>query len=768
RRFARRVLTERTSKPAWMAAEAAAGDAVADRRVNGIEIADLITEGQKREFKTAEARDRYLLELLWLAQSIQKGPFASEVTDLVRTLLRSETPEIRAAATRVLSLELAQFPDALSLLTGLASDSYPRVRLEAVRGLGSIPKVEAAVAALKVLEQPMDKFLNYALLLTVDELEPVWSAALKSGELKFDDATKLEYLVTAAPSQEVVAVVSKLVHDQTLTEERRNRMLAVLAGVGGAPELALVFERATKAAHAKEDAAAPLLDALTQAVRRRKAQPAGDPAARWAELSEIIQNGTEPLRISAIRLAGAWKNPAAGASLAAAAHNDASTPGVSTAALEALAELGGPEASQQLVSIAKAGPAARRARAASALAALDLGQAAPAAAALLAEANPTEYDPAALVAALVRTKDGPATLAKALEGKSVNADVAKLAVRTAASAGDSAKPLEQALRRAGKLDDPRPLPTPQEVAALVAEAKASGDPVRGEAIFRRKNLQCLQCHAVGGAGGRVGPDITTIGASAQPDYLVDSLLDPNKQVKENYNAIICETTDGRVITGLKVRQNDQELIIRNAEDKDVVIPAEDVDSVTVGKSLMPAGLIDPLTRGELVDLVRFLSELGKPGPFGPAPSPVVRRWRVLENTPEARSVAREAPSYAEAGNDPRLTWSNVYSQVSGELPVAELATAGPWFDTKQFTWLQADVEVETAGAIAVKLNSPEGLRIFLDGKPTDAAKLGSVELTQGRHVLTFAVDRGSRPEPLRVEVAAATGSSARVVPVGGK
>ena len=50
---------------------------------------------------------------------------------------------------------------------------------------------------------------------------------------------------------------------------------------------------------------------------------------------------------------------------------------------------------------------------------------------------------------------------------------------------------------------------------------------------------------------------------------------------------------------------------------------------------MPEGLADPLTRGELVDLVRFLSELGKVGPYSVSKARLVRRWQALEPTNEA-------------------------------------------------------------------------------------------------------------------------------------
>ena len=56
---------------------------------------------------------------------------------------------------------------------------------------------------------------------------------------------------------------------------------------------------------------------------------------------------------------------------------------------------------------------------------------------------------------------------------------------------------------------------------------------------------------------------------------------------------------------------------------------------------MPVGLVDGLTRAELVDLVRFLSELGKVGPYAVSKQRLVRRWQVLADTPAARKALAE-------------------------------------------------------------------------------------------------------------------------------
>ena len=146
-----------------------------------------------------------------------------------------------------------------------------------------------------------------------------------------------------------------------------------------------------------------------------------------------------------------------------------------------------------------------------------------------------------------------------------------------------------------------------ELERLVKLVRETGNPQRGEAVFRRAETLCLRCHAISGAGGQVGPDMTSLGASAQIDYLVESILVPNKAVKENYHSLVIETKSGKVLNGVKIRENGTELVLRNAEDVELSIPIADIEERVNGGSIMPAGLTDTLTEQELIDLVRFLS-----------------------------------------------------------------------------------------------------------------------------------------------------------------
>ena len=236
------------------------------------------------------------------------------------------------------------------------------------------------------------------------------------------------------------------------------------------------------------------------------------------------------------------------------------------------------------------------------------------------------------------------------------------------------------------------------MAQFLAEVASSGDAARGEAIFRRKEMTCLKCHAIAGAGGQVGPGLESIGASAPADYLVDSLLEPGKAVKENYHATVVATDDGKLITGIRVRQTDAELVLRDAEDREVSIPSSSIEEQKPGGSLMPAGLTDTLTRGELADLVRFLSELGKIGPYAVSKDRVLRRWQVLEPTPRGEHRADpDQPGRRGRKTRARSSGAPPTRPSPGTLPLGELPSVSRGKAAPAVTMVRSQIEVSTPG-----------------------------------------------------------------------
>jgi putative heme-binding domain-containing protein len=387
--------------------------------------------------------------------------------------------------------------------------------------------------------------------------------------------------------------------------------------------------------------------------------------------------------------------------------------------------------------------------------------------------NPPADDVSALVSAYMERKGAAQTLAKPLAAVKISADSAKAGLRTMRSTGREVPELTAALTKAGGLTEPRHVLTPAEMKQMVADVQKLGDPARGEAVFRRKDMLCMKCHSIAGAGGQAGPDLISLGASAQIDYIIDSLLLPNKQVKEGYNALLVEMKDGKQYTGIKVRETAKELVLHDAEDKEIVLAVDKIDNKKEGGSIMPEGLVDPLTRQELIDLTRFLSELGKVGgKYSVGPARLVRRWQALEYGNEANTLLYRVGIHAMATNEPGMVWSPAYSIVTGELPMVGL----PHFDWSKgfqevkipFVFVRCQLDVSNPGNAKLKFNSDKGLSLWINGSPVAVKEETVVDLGSGLQTLTFAIDLQERKEPLRVELDDVAGSPARVRVVGGK
>jgi putative heme-binding domain-containing protein len=702
--------------------------------------------------------EHHLLEALWTYQSL-------DVVEpkLLAALLNAKDHHARAATVRVAGYWHERLPNVLELLAPRAADDHPQVRLETVRALALVPSPRSAEIALTALDRPVDKFLDYALWLTARELEPHWLPALQNGTLTFGgNARQLVFALQATNSKAALTPLLDLLKSGKVSGDREEAVLSLVAVLGGPPELGMVFDRTL--ASKESGRQATLLAALEQATRQRGVRPAGD----LARIGQLLTSDTELLRAAAARLAGLWKLESLRPQLAELAQDAKTSEPARQAAIDGLVLLGGAATQQTLEQLSgKDRPLAIRRAAIVALASVDVPNAARQALEFLVAA-PAGSDPSDIFAAFVQQRNGAAVLAKVLADQKLPADVAKIGVRTVRASGRAVPALIDALNKAGNLTVTKRELSAKEMQEMVADVLKHGDPARGEQVFRRKDQACFKCHAIGGAGGQVGPDLSSVGASAQIDYLIESILLPNKVIKENYHSIIVTTKAGKIVTGIKVRESKTELVLRDAEDKEVIVPAADIDERANGGSLMPEGLADPLTRNELVDLVRFLAELGKVGPYSVGQECVVRRWQVLEDTAEAKRILRETRIGSAAGSDPGLIWSPAYSVVSGTLPLESMPSLRYRQDMAPLAFARCQLDVSTAGKAKLQLNSAAGLTVWLDGTPVEATEALVLDLTTGVHTLTWVIDPAKRRDGLRCTLEDVPGSPAKARIVGGK
>jgi putative membrane-bound dehydrogenase-like protein len=152
--------------------------------------------------------------------------------------------------------------------------------------------------------------------------------------------------------------------------------------------------------------------------------------------------------------------------------------------------------------------------------------------------------------------------------------------------------------------------SPEDVARIAALVQKQGSAKRGRELYlNNKALACITCHRLEGVGGNVGPDLTRIWETHSLEKVMEAILDPSKEIKEGYQAYVAVTTSGQVVTGLKVAQNDQEVVLRDATGKEVHIAKKDLDGLTASKkSLMPDDVVTHLSFGEFIDLIAFLRD----------------------------------------------------------------------------------------------------------------------------------------------------------------
>ncbi len=137
---------------------------------------------------------------------------------------------------------------------------------------------------------------------------------------------------------------------------------------------------------------------------------------------------------------------------------------------------------------------------------------------------------------------------------------------------------------------------------LTADMLAKADLSNGQQIFKK---QCANCHQFFGEGGKIGPDITGAQRS-NLDYMLENIVDPNSAVAKDYQMEILQTADGRVITGLIESENPDTLVVQTTTER-IVLRSEDIEKRKQSNvSIMPLGLLEPLSEDDIRDLIGYL------------------------------------------------------------------------------------------------------------------------------------------------------------------
>jgi putative membrane-bound dehydrogenase-like protein len=152
-------------------------------------------------------------------------------------------------------------------------------------------------------------------------------------------------------------------------------------------------------------------------------------------------------------------------------------------------------------------------------------------------------------------------------------------------------------------------PAPSDRDGWLNRLGGPADPAEGERIFYHPNGPgCFRCHAVDGRGGTAGPDLTTTGQVLDRWRLVESILEPSKEIAPQFVPWSLAKTDGTVSTGLLVDEapTGDQVYVDAQGLRFALKPSEIADRRPQNTSIMPADLHRSMTTGEFRDLIAFL------------------------------------------------------------------------------------------------------------------------------------------------------------------
>ena len=153
-----------------------------------------------------------------------------------------------------------------------------------------------------------------------------------------------------------------------------------------------------------------------------------------------------------------------------------------------------------------------------------------------------------------------------------------------------------------------------------APAKPVGNAVHGKELFYG-DANCSSCHMVNGKGGRVGPDLSSVGTIRRMDALIESvrnpsgrlawgLTEPTKEFPQEYETVTVTTADGQQIKGVTLNEDSFSIQMMDTSEKMYFFDKDKLKSYEVSrKSLMPVYNSDLLSDSDLRDILAYLQSV---------------------------------------------------------------------------------------------------------------------------------------------------------------
>ncbi|HEV3436447.1 MAG TPA: PVC-type heme-binding CxxCH protein [Gemmata sp.] len=665
----------------------------------------------------------------------------ADVEDLCRLLLHDSSSDVRRVVVEGLGQHAK--PNDYRIVEALMKalgDQEPAVRRAGALALGRIGGEGAPSALVNYLQADHegDVFLKDSYLRALERLgKPGIDALLSlasSGDKERDIAVEAFLALRTKPAADALP---ELLSRPDITTAQREALVRSYTNYEFDPPISLDPLVAFLARRPNES-----VEVIRAAVEVFAVS--GDANARKATdiVLGLLSHPDDDVRYVAIKAIEDIRLTAAAPRLIAILNDSTRRESERAAAVRALRVLGDKKAVAPIQALLEGQhPATLKSETLRALAALDIVAARTAAEKLLDQPDPTLLSEAVTV--LATTKAGAKLIGERFVSKKLPRDFFPQITESLKKFAEDpviAKLQAEALRGALLVSlEPGQI---EKVRKLVAD---KGDPKKGRELYlNTKLLACATCHRMEGVGGSVGPDLTRIWDTQTLDKLLESIIDPSKEIKEGFQTYRLATADGQIISGLKIKEDAKEVVIREANGRDTRVAKEDIDSLSPTKlSLMPDNAVAQITYEQFIDLLAFLksrkeqeslrglvAEVTVTGPF-----PI-----------DLKSLKPEVMTTAK--------WKSLYADPSGKLDLATLITPNAAVYARAYVFApkkqKATLTIQSENTMRVWVNDLSAFDRQSPGLSAEATF--SAELQQGWNVLLVKIPNAIKPPTLSIRI----------------
>ncbi len=522
---------------------------------------------------------------------------------LLKKLFTSANPSARGLAAQAVGRWAKRLEDPLKYLSVLINDPHPQVRLMAVVAAGNVQQPQSILVATQALNHATDTFIVYALEKAVHALKDYWGPALQNNKIAIGNKKHLSWVIAKAPPEWYTATAYRQLTDPLTTPLNDNgvALFKHLAKVAQQEDITYIIEKAKQFNHPA------LLDIIYENPQQQLSPAATD------RLKNILESrGSAALKSAALRLVRNWDIREL-ATIATQILNDPHEDiTVKTESVITYAAQHG----QHALPLLKQYILTDNTSLAFKLACLknismfEVPFAANEALTLIKEANGQQEEIQQILLTIKADSNTLNNLATAIGQSGISKEEAQAVLRALKYTRVQNNNLSDAATKlAGKewAANVREY-NPQYLWGLEIGAAHTGDPINGKKVYDQ--LNCNTCHTINGKGGNIGPDLSAVGSGLSLKDIITEVLWPNINIKEGYLTSLITLKNGETIQGIKVLETPTSVSVKSIPSATPqVIDKSTIAHITEIGSVMPESLTNHISHGDLVDMLRYLSEL---------------------------------------------------------------------------------------------------------------------------------------------------------------